>query len=70
MALPTSASMPASAPVGSEPLSTVNGAPLWKVKKDASCQPPRIFLTHTLLVAHPRQLPDEVAGQPVRPVVR
>ena len=29
MALPTSESMPASAPVGSAPLRTVNGAPLW-----------------------------------------
>ena len=43
MALPTRPSMPASAPVGSEPLSTVNGAPLWSVKNELTCQPPSIF---------------------------
>lgn len=32
--------MPASAPVGSDPLSTVNGAPLWNVKTALACQPP------------------------------
>ena len=32
--------MPAIAPVGSEPLSTVNGAPLWRVKNELICQPP------------------------------
>src|SRR5262245_40176587 len=43
MAFPTSPSIPARAPVGSEPFSTVNGAPLWKVKNALSCQPPRTF---------------------------
>ena len=33
--------MPASAPVGSEPFSTVNGAPLWNVKNELTCQPPK-----------------------------
>ena len=40
IALPTRPSMPASAPVGSEPFSTVNGAPLWSVKNELICQPP------------------------------
>ena len=43
MAFPIRLSIPDSAPVGSAPLSGVNGAPLWNVKKDPTCQPPRIF---------------------------
>ena len=32
--------IPFSAPVGSEPLRTVNGAPLWNVNEEFNCQPP------------------------------
>src|SRR6266508_2221136 len=40
MALPTRPSMPFRAPVGSAPFSGVNGAPLWNVKNELTCQPP------------------------------
>ncbi len=43
MALPTRPSIPASAPVGSEPFKGVNGAPLCAVKKEPNCQPPSSF---------------------------
>ena len=40
MASPTRVLIPESAPAGSEPFNTVNGAPLWNVKNPFICQPP------------------------------
>jgi hypothetical protein len=41
MLLPTSPSMPDSAPVGSVPLSAEKGDPLWKVNEELTCHPPK-----------------------------
>lgn len=45
IAFPTKPLMPDKAPAGSEPFSTVKGAPLWKVKNEFICQPPKTLPT-------------------------
>ena len=63
--------MPASAPVGSEPFSTVNGAPLWKREERADLPAAEQLARDALLIAHSNgsshtKLPDEA----MRPVVQ
>ncbi len=69
MALPTRPSMPASAPVGSEPFSTVNGRAALEREVSAHLPAAEELADDRGLLLVERQLVDEVAGQPMWPVV-
>ena len=66
--LPTRPSIPASAPVGSEPFSREWPAAL-QGKEGADLPAAKELAADTLCVHSPWQFPNEVAGQSVRPIV-